>query len=182
MGRFRRCTLLVCAIAAQASLLPAQPFDPFLFAGMRWRMAGPFRGGRAVAVAGVPSVPDRFYFGAVGGGVWRTDNAGRTWEPIFDGQPVASIGAIAVAPSDPRVLYVGSGEADMRSDISYGNGVYKSLDAGESWTRVGLTDTRQIGRIVVDPADPNVVFVAALGHGYGPNPERGVFRSQDGGK
>ena len=135
-----------------------------------------------MAVAGVPSVPDRFYFGAVGGGVWRTDNAGRTWEPIFDGQPVASIGAIAVAPSDPRVLYVGSGEADMRSDISYGNGVYKSLDAGESWTRVGLTDTRQIGRIVVDPADPNVVFVAALGHGYGPNPERGVFRSQDGGK
>jgi photosystem II stability/assembly factor-like uncharacterized protein len=149
---------------------------------MRWRLIGPFRGGRAVAVAGVPSEPDRFYFGAVGGGVWRTKNAGRTWDPVFDRQPVASIGAIAVAPSDPRVLYVGSGEADMRSDISYGNGVYKSVDGGESWTRVGLADTRQIGRIVVDPGDPNVVFVAALGHGYGPNPERGVFRSRDGGK
>ncbi|HMF09358.1 MAG TPA: hypothetical protein VKJ00_09510, partial [Thermoanaerobaculia bacterium] len=182
MGRLRRCTLLVCAITAQASFLTAQSLDPSLFAGLRWRLVGPFRGGRAVAVAGVPSEPDRFYFGAVGGGVWRTDNAGRTWNPVFDRQPVASIGAVAVAPSDPRVLYVGSGEADMRSDISYGNGVYKSVDAGESWTRAGLAETRQIGRIVVDPTDPNTVFVAALGHGYGPNPERGVFRSRDGGK
>ena len=118
----------------------------------------------------------------MGGGVWRSDNAGRTWEPVFDGQPIASIGSIAVAPSDPRILYAGSGEADMRSDISYGNGVYKSADAGKTWRRVGLEDTRQIGRILVDPEDPNRVFVAALGHAYGPNGERGVFRSRDGGE
>jgi photosystem II stability/assembly factor-like uncharacterized protein len=148
---------------------------------MRWRMAGPFRGGRALAVALVPGQPSHFYFGAVGGGVWETHNAGRTWEPIFDGQPAASIGAIAVAPSDPRVVYVGTGEADMRSDVSYGNGVYRSSDGGKTWSRIGLEATRQIARIVVDPRDANRVFVAALGHGYGPNPERGVFRSLDGG-
>jgi photosystem II stability/assembly factor-like uncharacterized protein len=144
-------------------------------------MIGPFRGGRVLTAAGVPGEPDRFYFGAVGGGVWRSDNAGRTWRPIFDGQPIASIGAIAVAPSNPSILYVGSGEADMRSDISYGNGMYKSTDGGETWRRIGLEDTRQIGKVVVDPKDPNRVFVAALGHAYGPNAQRGVFRSTDGG-
>jgi photosystem II stability/assembly factor-like uncharacterized protein len=148
---------------------------------MRWRLVGPFRGGRTIAATGVRGQPNRYYFGAVGGGVWRTDNAGRTWEPLFDDQPIASIGAIAVAPSDANVIYVGSGEADMRSDISHGNGMYKSVDAGATWTRIGLADTRQIGRIVVDPTDASRVFVAALGHGYGPNEERGVFRSQDGG-
>ncbi len=135
-----------------------------------------------LAVTGVPGQPNRFYFGAVGGGVWKSENAGRTWEPIFDGQPIASIGAIAVAPSDPRVLYVGSGEADMRSNISHGNGMYRSSDGGKTWTRIGLEDTRQIGRVVVDPRDANLVYVAALGHAYGPNPERGVFRSKDGGR
>jgi photosystem II stability/assembly factor-like uncharacterized protein len=173
---------VAAAAATAAAPLSAQPLDPSLFSGLRWRLVGPFRGGRAVTVTGVPGEPERFYFGAVGGGVWRTDNAGRTWEPIFDSQPVASIGAIAIAPSDPNVLYVGSGEADMRSDISYGNGVYKSTDGGKTWAHVGLADTRQIGRILVDPADPNLVFVAALGHGYGPNAERGVYRSKDGGK
>ncbi len=162
--------------------LAAQPFDPSLFSGMRWRLVGPFRAGRTVTATGVPGHPDRFYFGAVGGGVWRSDNAGRTWEPIFDSQPVASIGAVAVAPSDPDVLYVGSGEADMRNDISYGNGVYKSADGGKSWTHLGLADTRQIGQILVDPKNPDLVYVAALGHAYGPNRERGVFRSKDGGK
>jgi photosystem II stability/assembly factor-like uncharacterized protein len=174
--------LLVLSFAHLSFQLSAQPFDPRLFSGLRWRLVGPFRGGRAVTATGVPGHPDRFYFGAVGGGVWRSDNAGRTWEPIFDGQPVASIGAVAVAPSDPDVLYVGSGEADMRSDISYGNGVYKSVDGGRSWAHVGLSDTRQIGQILIDPHDPNLVFVAALGHGYGPNRERGLFRSRDGGK
>ena len=178
----RALVLFVLAAATAASGASAQPFDPGLFSGLRWRLVGPFRGGRALTATGVPGEPDRFYFGAVGGGVWRTDNAGRTWEPIFDSQPVASIGAIAVAPSDPNVLYVGSGEADMRSDISYGNGVYKSTDGGKTWAYLGLKDTRQIGRILVDPSDPNVVFVAALGHAYGPNAERGVFRSKDGGK
>jgi len=149
---------------------------------MHWRMVGPFRGGRTIAATGVPGEPDHFYFGAVGGGVWESENAGRTWNPIFDGQPIASIGAIAVAPSNPKVLYVGSGEADMRSDISYGNGMYRSADGGKTWTAIGLSDSRQIGRIIVDPKDPGLVFVAALGHGYGPNSERGVFRTRNGGK
>jgi photosystem II stability/assembly factor-like uncharacterized protein len=160
----------------------AQQYDPSLFAGLRWRMIGPFRGGRAVTVSGVIGQPNVFYFGAVCGGVWKTTNAGRTWAPIFDSQPVASIGAVAVAPSDPNVIYVGSGEADFRSDICSGNGAYKSADAGRTWTRIGLEDTRHIGRVLVDPHDPRVVFVAALGHAYGPNAERGVFRSKDGGE
>jgi photosystem II stability/assembly factor-like uncharacterized protein len=177
----RRLLLVVCLVGA-AWPLSGQPLDPSLFSGLRWRLVGPFRGGRTLTATGVSGQPDRFYFGAVGGGVWRSDNAGRTWEPVFDSQPVASIGAISVAPSSPDVLYVGSGEADMRSDISYGNGMYKSTDGGRSWARIGLTDTRQIGRILVDPKDPNLVFVAALGHAYGPNAERGVFRSADGGR
>ena len=174
--------LLGTLLAATALPAAAQPFDPALFSGIHWRMIGPFRGGRTVAATGVPGEPEHFYFGSVGGGVWESENAGRTWTPIFDGQPIASIGAIAVAPSNPKVLYVGSGEADMRSDISYGNGMYKSSDGGKTWSANGLADSRQIGRIVVDPKDPNRVFVAALGHGYGPNPERGVFRSTDGGR
>ncbi len=182
MNRALLVPLLILVSSATAPGGTAQPLDPALFSGLSWRLVGPFRGGRALTATGVPGAPDRFYFGAVGGGVWRTDNAGRTWEPIFDSQPVASIGAIAVAPSDPNVLYVGSGEADMRSDISYGNGMYKSMDAGKTWARIGLSDTRQIGRILVDPRDPNLVFVAALGHAYGPNAERGVYRSKDGGK
>ncbi len=179
-----RLRFVVLGISALAGLpaFTAPPADPAMFAGLRWRMVGPFRGGRTVTATGVPGKPDRFYFGAVGGGVWRSDNAGRTWEPILDGQPVASIGAVAVAPSNPDVVYVGSGEADMRSDIGYGNGVYRSSDGGATWTPVGLAGTRHVGRIVVDPRDPNLVFVAALGHAYGPNPERGVYRSKDGGK
>jgi photosystem II stability/assembly factor-like uncharacterized protein len=132
-------------------------------------------------VSGVPGNPTLFYFGAVAGGVWKTTDAGRTWTPIFDSQPIASVGALAVAPSNPSIIYVGTGEADMRSDITYGDGMYKSVDAGATWQHVGLTDTRQIGRILVDPANPDVAFVAALGHAYGPNPERGVFRTTDGG-
>jgi len=145
-------------------------------------LIGPARGGRTLAVAGVRGQPEVFYFGSVDGGIWKTDDAGRTWNPIFDSQPIASIGAIAVAPSDSSVIYAGSGEADMRSSISYGNGMYKSTDSGKTWARIGLEDSRQIGRILVDPRDPNKVFVAALGHAYGPNQERGVFRSKDGGK
>ena len=155
--------------------------DQKLFQELRWRLIGPFRGGRVLAVTGVRGEPDTYYFGAVGGGVWKTNDAGRTWKPIFDSQPVASIGAITVAPSDARVIYVGSGEADMRSSVSAGNGMYKSSDAGKTWKPIGLSDTRQIGRILVDPRDANRVFVAALGHTYGPNQERGVFRSKDGG-
>ncbi len=169
--------------AARGRQATSQPrtYDASLYGGLRWRMLGPFRGGRVNAVTGVPGQPGTFYFGSVGGGVWKTTSAGRTWTPIFDSQPVASIGAIAVAPSNPNIIYVGTGEADMRSQISYGNGVYRSTDAGATWKHLGLDRTRQIGRVIVDPKNPDVVFVAALGHVYGPNPDRGVYRSRDGG-
>ena len=134
-----------------------------------------------VAVAGVPGDSATFYFGAVNGGIWKTSDAGTVWKPIFDDQPVGSIGAIAVAPSDPKTIYAGTGESDIRSDLSSGNGVYKSIDAGSTWTHAGLEDTRQISRIVVDPRDPNVVYVGVLGHAYGPNEQRGVYKSVDGG-
>ena len=140
------------------------------------------RAGRTYGVAGHASQPDTFYFGSVGGGVWKTENSGRTWFPISDeGIPIGSIGAIAVAPSNPNVVYVGTGEPDIRSQHSYGTGMYKSIDAGKTWTHIGLEATRQIGRVVVDPANPNRVYVAALGHVYAPNPDRGVYRSLDGG-
>jgi len=149
--------------------------------GLKWRLIGPFRGGRVVAVAGVPGDSTTFYFGGVNGGVWKTTDAGTVWTPIFDNQPVGSIGAIVVAPSDPKTIYVGTGESDIRSNLSSGNGVYKSVDGGATWTHIGLEDTRQISRIVVDPRDANVVYVGALGHAYGPNEERGVYKSTDGG-
>ena len=170
--------LPLCAKPAiAASVVPES-----IYSQLQWRNIGPLRAGRAITVAGVANAPDKFYFGAVGGGVWETDNAGRTWFPISDKLPVASIGAIAVAPSDVNVIYAGSGEADMRSDIQHGDGMYRSSDGGKSWTHIGLDDTRQIGRIAVDPRDANVVYVAALGHQYGPSAERGVFKSTDGGK
>src|SRR5438067_8614619 len=169
-------TLLFCASTVSAAV------DPALFQDLHWRLIGPFRAGRVLAVTGVPGEPEHFYFGSVNGGVWETIDAGRTWQPIFDGQPIGSIGALAVAPSDPKVIYVGSGEADMRSDIAQGNGMYKSTDRGKTWTHIGLDDSQQIGRVVVHLTDANVVYVAALGHPYGPNAERGVFRSRDGGK
>lgn len=151
------------------------------FSELRWRLIGPFRGGRTIAATGVPGEPYEYYFGGVGGGVWKTENAGLTWTPIFDSVPIASIGAIAVAPSDSNVIYVGSGEADMRSDISFGDGMYKSTDGGATWKNIGLADSEQIGSVIVDPHDSNVVLVAALGHAYGPNEMRGVYRTTDGG-
>jgi len=177
--------IIVSAFAVQISPAQAQSVTPRFgdkfFQELRWRAIGPHRGGRALAVTGVRGQPELFYFGSVDGGVWRSNDAGRTWNPIFDSQSIGSIGAIAVAPSNPEVIYVGSGEADMRSNIAYGDGMYKSADAGKSWTHIGLTDSRQIARILVDPADPNKVFVAVLGHAYGPNTQRGVFRSKDAG-
>jgi photosystem II stability/assembly factor-like uncharacterized protein len=165
-----------------AALLFAAAINPSFFQDLHWRLIGPFRGGRVLAVTGVPGEPEHFYFGSVNGGVWETVDAGRTWQPIFDSQPIGSIGAIAVAPSNSRVIYVGSGEADMRSDIAQGNGMYKSADGGKTWTHIGLEDSQQIGRVIVSPSDPDLVYVAALGHPYGANAERGVFRSKDGGK
>ena len=152
-----------------------------LYAGLRWRNIGPFRAGRVNAVTGVIGQPSVYYFGSVGGGVWKTINSGRTWTPIFDSERVASIGAIVVAPSNPNVIYVGTGEADMRDSISFGNGVYKSIDAGKTWKHLGLENSRQIGRIIVDPKNPDLAYIAVLGHVYGPHPDRGVYRTQDGG-
>lgn len=176
-------TLILSFSALYAQTESSRPVVPDNFySAMQWRCIGPHRGGRVLAVSGVRGEPNTFYFGAVAGGVWKTTDAGRTWTPIFDSQPVASIGALAVSTSDPNVIYVGTGEADMRSDISYGAGMYKSTDAGKSWSYIGLSDTRQIGRVLVDPKDPDIVLVAALGHGFGPNAERGVYRTTDGGK
>jgi photosystem II stability/assembly factor-like uncharacterized protein len=160
---------------------PQPQFSETLYDGMKWRLIGPFRGGRVLAVTGVPGQPGTYYFGAVAGGVWKTTDGGASWQPMSDKEPFWSVGAIAVAPSNPSVLYVGTGEACIRGDITYGNGVWKSLDGGRTWQHVGLEDTRQIGRIFVDPHNPNIVFVAALGHAFGPNAERGVFRTTDGG-
>jgi photosystem II stability/assembly factor-like uncharacterized protein len=171
-------TLDAATAAAQTGEYPAAALS-----GLQWRDVGPMRGGRSFAVAGVPSQPDTFYMGSVGGGVWKTENSGRTWTPIADeGIPIGSIGAIAVAPSDPNVIYVGTGEPDIRNQHSYGIGMYKSVDAGKTWTHIGLTDSEHIGRIVVDPANPERLYVAALGHIYDANAERGVYRSTDGGK
>jgi len=164
-----------------SSVLSAQ-VDPRLFAQLSWRNIGPFRGGRTKAAAGVPGQPNVFYIGAVNGGVWKTTDFGRTWKPIFDAQPSGSIGAIAIAPSNPDIVYVGSGEGLQRPDLSTGDGIYKSTDAGMTWTHLGLRDGQQIPQIVVDPKNPDRLFVAVLGHPYGPNPQRGIYRSSDGGR
>ncbi len=153
-----------------------------MYSELRWRLIGPFRGGRTVAAAGIPDQPNVFYVGATDGGVWKTTDAGRTWDPIFEDQSTGSVGTIAIAPSNPNVIYVGSGEGLRRPDLSVGNGIYKSTDAGRTWTHLGLRDGQQIASIIVDPRDPDRIFVAVLGHPYGPNPERGIFRSTDGGK
>src|SRR5208282_1629756 len=164
------------------SLAVAQQFSPTLYEGMRWRCIGPFRGGRTVAATGVPGEPNLFYMAQVNGGVWKSTDYGQTWNPIFDGQPTQSVGSIAVAPSNTDIIYVGSGEGLQRPDLSVGDGIYKSTDAGKTWTHLGLRNGQQIPQIAVDPRDPNRLFVAVLGHPYGPNSERGIFRSTDGGR
>lgn len=185
MKQARSLHLAAALILAAGLIVTAgfgQTYSASSFAGMKYRLIGPFRGGRVLAVTGIPGNPKVYYFGAVAGGVWKTTDGGVTWHPIFDKEPISSIGAIAVAPSDPNTIYVGTGESCIRGDISYGDGVYKSTDSGKTWTNVGLKDTRHIAAIIVDPHDPNLVLVAALGHAYGPNAERGVFRSTDGGR
>ena len=164
----------VMPTVAQDELLPTPD--------MHWRMIGPFRGGRTRAASGVAGEPNVFYVGQVDGGVWKTNDYGRTWRPIFDGEPTQSIGAIAVAPSDSRIVYVASGEGLHRPDLSVGNGIYKSTDAGVTWTHLGLRDGEQIPQLAIDPHDANRLFAAVLGHPYGPNEERGIYRSTDGGQ
>ncbi len=183
--QFRACKILVAGVVAVLAVaIPglAQQYDQKLFSEMRWRCIGPFRGGRTVAITGVPQQPNVFYMAAVNGGVWKTTDFGHTWEPIFDEQGSGSVGAIAIAASDPNIIYVGSGEGLQRPDLATGDGVYKSTDAGKTWTHLGLRDAQQVTAILVDPKDPNRIFVAVEGHPYGPNAERGVFRSTDGGQ
>lgn len=167
---------LLCAIAVFSQV------NESAFSALKWRMIGPHRGGRTVGAVGVPQQPTVFYIGVNNGGIWKTTDLGRTWNPIFDEQSTGSIGDVAVAPSDPNILYAGSGEGLQRPDLSVGNGMYRSGDAGKTWQWLGLKEVQQIGGLAIHPADPNTVFVAALGHPYGPNPERGVYRTSDGGK
>ncbi len=174
--------LLLAIFLLQSAPALAQPFDSSYFNAMQWRCIGPHRGGRTVGAVGVPSQPNVFYIGVNNGGVWKTSDYGRTWKPIFDDQPTGSIGDVVVAPSNPDVLYVASGEGLQRPDLSVGNGMYKSTNAGKTWTHLGLEAVQQIGGLAIDPRNENRVFVAALGHPYGPNKERGVYRTTDGGK
>ena len=181
----RRATAVFILGLTASGLVPAfaaESYDPALLREMRWRMIGPFRGGRTVGAAGVPQQPGVFYVGVNNGGVWKTNDYGRIWTPIFDDQPTGSIGDVAVAPSDPNVVYVGSGEGLQRPDLSTGDGIYRSGDGGKTWTHLGLRDGQQIARVAVDPRDPDRVFAAVIGHPYGPNVERGIFRSTDGGR
>lgn len=172
--------LLLAMLAGYTSR--AQPYSEHLFNDMKWRMIGPHRGGRTVGAVGVPQQPNTFYIGVNNGGVWKTTDFGHTWFPIFDDQPTGSIGDVAVAPSNPNIIYVGSGEGLQRPDLSTGDGIYKSTDAGKTWKWLGLKDAQQIGGLAIDPKNENRVFVAALGHPYGSNKERGVYRTSDGGK
>ena len=182
----KRILLAVCCLVSPlvtfSTPLVAQQIDTSMLGEMKWRNVGPFRGGRTRALCGVAGQPNVFYIGAVNGGVWKTTDYGRTWNPIFDQQPTGSIGAIAVAPSDPNIVYVGSGEGLHRPDLSVGDGIYKSTDAGATWTHLGLRDGQQISMMAVDPHDAGRLFIAVAGHPYGPNPERGIFRSTDGGQ
>src|SRR5580704_6187210 len=171
----RRLVLMALCLAAIAGWrleATGQTLSPSRYSNLRWRMIGPFRGGRTVGATGVPGQPNVFYIGVNNGGVWKTDDYGGTWRPIFDDQPTGSIGALAVAPSDPNTIYVGSGEGLQRPDLSVGDGMYKSTDAGKTWRHLGLRDGQQIPAILVDPRNANRLFVAVLGHPYGPNTER----------
>src|SRR5580704_9437086 len=179
--------LIRCGVAlgafAMAAMPPASnaqdafPVNEKLFQALQWRGIGPYRGGRALAVAGIPGDPTTFYFGAAAGGVWKTTDGGAAWLPLTDQTAISSVGAIAVAPSNHDVIYVGTGEAAPRGDMTYGDGVYKSVDGGRTWSNIGLRDSRQIGALIVDPQNADIVLVAAFGHAFGPNKERGVFRT-----
>ncbi|HEX3704508.1 MAG TPA: hypothetical protein VHU82_14335 [Vicinamibacterales bacterium] len=171
------------SIGAQRRGGPAQAADAGPFGAVRWRSIGPERGGRSIAAAGSTARPLEYYFGATGGGLWKTTDGGTTWRPVTDGQITSSsVGAVAVAPSNPDIVYIGTGEADIRGNVIQGDGAYKSTDAGKTWTKIGLTETQNISKIRVDPTNPDLVYVAAFGHHAAPNPDRGVFRSKDGGK
>src|SRR5215469_7364602 len=175
MKHLRLALVFSAGIAFSAS--PA--FDPAVFGSLQWRSIGPQRGGRSIACAGSSSRPFEYYFGAVGGGLWKTTDGGLTWRPVTDGQlHSSSVGAVAVSESNPDVVYIGMGETELRGNIMQGDGVYKSIDAGKTWKHVGLADTQAISRIRVHPSNPDIVYVSSLGHPYGKNADRGVFRSK----
>src|SRR5438477_187716 len=177
------CSRACCTLTAGSARLRgtgAAPFAPEIYKALKFRYIGPV-GNRVIAIAGIPGDPNVYYAGAASGGIFKTTDNGAHWEAIFDDQPVSSIGSLAVAPSDPNVVWAGTGESFIRSNISIGNGIYKSTDAGRTWTHAGLDNTGRIGRIVIDPRNPDVVFACALGHAYGPQPDRGVYRTVDGG-
>ncbi|MEO6260303.1 MAG: glycosyl hydrolase, partial [Thermoanaerobaculia bacterium] len=195
MPRTNRLILLPLFFLAALSSLAAEPQrkpadratvskspDASLLKAMQWREVGPYRGGRADAVVGIANEPNTYYFGSTGGGVWKTTDGGQSWRPVSDGFFGGSIGAVAVAPSDPSVVYAGGGEETVRGNVSHGEGVWKSTDAGKSWSHMGLEDSRHIARIRVHPSNSDVVYVAAMGHTFGPNEMRGVYRSRDGAK
>ena len=167
--------------AQKTSSIDSADEDP-QFKGMKYRLVGPFRGGRSLTASGIAGDPTTYYFGSTGGGVWKSTDGAMTWSPVFDKQTVGSIGSLAVAPSDPNVVYVGTGEACIRGNISHGDGIYKTVDGGKTWKNLGLRDSRAIGKVIVDPKNADIVYVAALGHPFGPNTERGIFRTTDGGK
>ncbi len=177
----RRLIALLAAPLLIAGTAIAAPVDTRLYHGMHWRQLGPFRAGWAEMIQGVSSKPDTFYFGASGGGVWRTDDAGNSWESLLDQGGSSAIGAFAIAPSNPDVIYIGGGQPEPRYDVQAGRGVYKSADGGKSWTDLGLHDTRYIGRIWVSPTNPNLLLVGAVGHFFGESDARGIYRSADGG-
>ena len=179
--RSKNLMFLFSTIIILASFSFAQIITPEVYQNLEYRYIGP-PGNRTSAVVGIPGDPLTYYVGGSSGGVWRTEDGGRNWEPLFDDQQAQSIGALAIAPSDPHVIWAGTGEAFIRSNVSIGNGVYKSTDGGKTWKHMGLDKTGRIGRVAIDPRDPDIVFVAAVGHGYGPQKERGVFRTTDGGK
>src|SRR5450432_4597198 len=181
--RFRRLGFFIAiGLFFYCGVLYGQRFDPAVFNMLHWRMIGPYRGGRTVGAVGVPQQPNVFYIGVNNGGIWKTTDFGRTWKPIFDDQPTGSIGDVAVAPSNPDIIYAGTGEGIQRPDLSTGNGVYKSSDGGKTWINTGLKDGQQVAGLAIDPKNEQIVFAAVLGHPYGPNKERGVFRTKDGGK
>ena len=175
------CLLSLALFIPSSILAESKAFDDSLFQSLEWREVGPYRGGRSAAVTGIPGRRDVYYFGATGGGVWKTDDGGKSWDPVSDGFFGGSIGAVAVSAWDPNVVYAGGGEKTVRGNVSHGDGVWKSTDAGKTWKHIGLADSRHIPRIRIHPRDPALVYAAVLGHLFGPNPERGVYRSRDGG-
>src|SRR6266849_1804527 len=177
-----RRSIFFLLLSTSISAAPPRTFNPDQFKGMQWREVGPYRGGRSAAVEGIVSQPNTYYFGSTGGGVWKTIDGGQTWKGVSDGFFGSSVGAVAVSEWDPNIVYAGGGEVTVRGNVSHGDGMWKSTDAGKTWTHIGLTNSRQIPRVRIHPRNPDLVYAAVLGHLFGPTSDRGVYRSKDGGR